>query len=36
MYADYQTIIRNDVKLGKEYFEKANKANFGGIVQAGP
>ena len=28
MYAEYQTIIRNNVKLGKEYFEKANKANF--------
>ena len=34
-YAEYQTVIRNNVKLGKEYFDKANKANFGGMMHAG-
>jgi hypothetical protein len=30
MYAEYQTIIRNNIQLGKEYFDKANKLNFVG------
>lgn len=30
MYAEYQTIIRNNIQLGKEYFDKANKMNFVG------
>jgi hypothetical protein len=35
MYAEYQTVIRNNVKLGKEYFDKAKKAKFGGMMHAG-
>lgn len=35
MYAEYQTVIRNNLKLGKEFFDKANKANFGGMMHAG-
>ncbi len=30
MYGEYQTIIRNNIQLGKEYFDKANKVNFVG------
>ena len=30
MYAEYQTIIRNNIQLGKEYFDKASKMNFVG------
>jgi hypothetical protein len=31
MYAEYQTIIRNNLKIGKEYFDRANKVNFSGL-----
>lgn len=29
MYAEYMSVIRNNIQVGKEYFDKANKMSFG-------
>lgn len=32
MYAEYQTFIRNNIQLGKDYYDKMNKINFGAAL----